>query len=263
MAAERVNFFSSGARLAGTLTLPAKADQPGPAVVLAHGYANDRSEFGGFDALAAAFVAEGYVVLQFDFRGCGESDSPAGRMLCATEWPLDLISAISYLQTRSEVDARRIGLVGQSMGGGEVTYVSACDDRVACAVSLAGVGDGARWLHEVWTRRRDAAEWSAFLTALQGDRHARVLTGQSRYAPLSELLALDEQETANWSEMHTRYPHFRMEAPWESIDDVMRFQPVRLAQHSLPYPFHSRHRRSTGGLRTQCSHVRTSVHGLI
>jgi dipeptidyl aminopeptidase/acylaminoacyl peptidase len=138
-------------------TQPAKISPP--AVVLAHGYANDRSEFGGFDALAAAFVAEGYVVLQFDFRGCGESDSPAGRMLCATEWPLDLISAISYLQTRSEVDARRIGLVGQSMGGGEVTYVSACDDRVACAVSLAGVGDGARWLHR--SGPGGCAEWSA------------------------------------------------------------------------------------------------------
>jgi len=225
-----VSFFSGGVRLAGILTVPDDPAGQRPAVVLAHGYANTKSEFGGFDELARVLSSAGYVVFQFDFRGCGESAAPLGRMMCATEWPIDLMSAVSYLQTQSEVDSRRIGLIGQSMGGGEVAYVSACDDRVACAVSLAGVSDGARWLQEVWSQRCDAAEWNAFVTALQNDRRERVLTGQSRYAALPELLALDEQETANWAELHARYPHFRTEAPWESIDDVMHFQPIRVAQ---------------------------------
>ncbi len=224
-----VSFFSGGVRLAGILTVPDDWAGQRPAVVLAHGYANTKSEFGGFDELARVLSSAGYVVLQFDFRGCGESAAPLGRMMCAAEWPFDLMSAISYLQTRSEVDPRRIGLVGQSMGGGEVSYVSALDDRVACAVSLAGVSDGARWLQDVWTQRRGDSGWHAFLIALQDDRRERVLQGRSRCAPLPELLALNEEETAYWLEMRARYPLFLYEAPWESLDDVMCFKPINVA----------------------------------
>ncbi len=231
MRAERVSFFSSGVRLAGMLTGPPEINDPLPAVILAHGYANYQGEFGGFDELAAVLNHAGYIVLQFDFRGCGESAAPLGRMLCATEWPIDLMSAVSYLQTRSDVDARRIGLVGQSMGGGLVTYVSAFDARVACAVSLAGVSDGARWLQDVWTEKRGASGWNEFLMALQSDRRERALSGHSRYVPIPELLALDEQEAAYWLEMRARYPLFLYEAPWESIDNVMGFKPVDVAHH--------------------------------
>lgn len=231
MRVERISFFSSGVRLAGQLTVPDDAMGQWPAVILAHGYANYKGEFGGFDELTGVLGRAGYLVLQFDFRGCGESDAPLGKMLCATEWPIDLMSAVSYVQSRLDVDTRRVGLVGQSMGGGVVAYVSALDDRVACAVSLAGVSDGSRWLQEMWTQRRGPSGWSAFMIALQNDRRERVLSGHSRYTPIPELLALDEQETATWLEMRARYPLFLYEAPWESIDNVMGFKPVTVAHH--------------------------------
>lgn len=231
MRSERIRLFSSGVPLAGILTLPDDPVGQRPAVVLAHGYANYKGEFGGFDELADVLGRSGYVALQFDFRGCGESAALLGKMLCATEWPLDVMSAVSYLQARSEVDPQRIGLVGQSMGGGVVATVSALDDRVACTVSLASVSDGARWLHETWTQRRGASGWNEFLIALQNDRHERALHGRSRFAPLPELLALTAEETATWLEMRARYPLFLYEAPWESIDDVLHFKPIDVVQH--------------------------------
>ncbi|MEW6753651.1 MAG: dienelactone hydrolase family protein [Candidatus Latescibacterota bacterium] len=52
--------------------------------------------------------------------------------------------AIDVLASSPEVDARRIGAVGHSLGGKEVLYLAALDDRVQAAVSSEG-GIGVRF----------------------------------------------------------------------------------------------------------------------
>jgi hypothetical protein len=51
------------------------------------------------------------------------------------------IRAIDYLQTRPEVDSGRIGVAGRSGGGASSWWVTAADERVACAVPVAGLAD--------------------------------------------------------------------------------------------------------------------------
>ena len=51
------------------------------------------------------------------------------------------IRALDYLETRPEVDAKRIGVTGRSGGGAYSWWVAALDDRIACAAPTAGITD--------------------------------------------------------------------------------------------------------------------------
>ena len=160
-----VDIWSDGTRLSGDLWYP-KGLQSGdklPAVILCHGWGGVRSHFN--QAYAPEFATAGYVVLTFDYRGWGDSDSRLvikGKMPEPDESGMitvraqairelvdpfdqteDIIHCIelSFRRTRS-VDPDRIGLWGTSFGGGHVVYVAALDKRVKCIVSQVPAMDG-------------------------------------------------------------------------------------------------------------------------
>ncbi|MGA2233682.1 MAG: alpha/beta hydrolase, partial [Tepidisphaeraceae bacterium] len=62
-----------------------------------------------------------------------------------TVW--DVSRLIDYLQTRDDVDAKRIGLYGVSKGGIETYLTAAVDTRVAVAVPCIGL-ESFRWADE-------------------------------------------------------------------------------------------------------------------
>jgi pimeloyl-ACP methyl ester carboxylesterase len=199
MHSKPVSFFSEGVRLSGTLTLPEPKRALGKAVVLAHGYANTREEMGGFTQLAQALADAGYASLRFDCRGCGTSGGVPGSMLPATEWIQDLLSAVSFLRTESEIDHEHIGAVGISMGGSNVVHAAALDERIRCVVSLCPGGDGRRWMEWLWTRNRGQAAWQNFLDCLEQDRAQRTLSGRSVFVSIpTQILAQDDAGVQNW-----------------------------------------------------------------
>lgn len=105
---EQVRFPSrDGLRLAGWF-IPSD----GPAcVILAHGHGRSRGELlPHADFLHRA----GFSVFLFDFRSRGESEGEA--VTLGTHEPLDLLGALDHLRSRSDVDARRIGVLGVSLG---------------------------------------------------------------------------------------------------------------------------------------------------
>lgn len=69
-----------------------------------------------------------------------------------TVW--DVMRLIDYLETRDDVDPRRIGLIGFSKGGIETYFAAAAEARIACAVSCIGV-QSFRWALEnnTWKSR--------------------------------------------------------------------------------------------------------------
>jgi predicted esterase len=79
---------------------------------------------------------------------------------------LEVMRLIDYLETRSDVDASRIGLGGLSKGGIETYLTAAVDPRVAAAVAeraVQGFGwalDHGAWDSRAWTFR-DALEAAA------------------------------------------------------------------------------------------------------
>ena len=130
-------------KLAGTLTLPQKEGKF-PVVVLISGSGpQDRNEellgHKPFLIISDYLTRNGIGVLRFDDRGVGES---TGNFSTATsaDFATDIESAISYLKSRKEIDATKIGLVGHSEGGVIAPMVAAKSEDVNYIVLLAGTG---------------------------------------------------------------------------------------------------------------------------
>lgn len=124
---ENVNFRTrDGVRLSGWY-VPSRNRA---AVVLLHGASSTRSAV--LDQ-AVALARHGYGVLLFDARGQGRS---AGRaMNFGWYGDADAAAAVDYLANRPDVDAARIGALGESMGGEEAIGAMAHDPRLRAVVA--------------------------------------------------------------------------------------------------------------------------------
>lgn len=143
--AEEVAYKNSSAdvSVAGTLTIP-KGKGPFPAVLLIAGSGpsdRDESALGHkpFLVLADHLTRQGIAVLRADKRGVGKTTgtfSSSG----VEEFASDALAGVEYLKTRTEVDAKRIGLIGHSEGGGVAPMVAVRTRDVSYLVLLAVPG---------------------------------------------------------------------------------------------------------------------------
>ncbi len=162
VATRSVDIWSEGTRLAGDLYFPdnLEAGDTLPTIVLCHGWGGVKR---GLRRLGGKLAAEGYLVLAFDYRGWGESDSrlvikgespePDGngeamvrvQMIREVVDPLaeaeDIHNVLNFIVGEPGVDTDRIGLWGSSYGGGLVVWTAAHDDRVKAVVAqVPGMG---------------------------------------------------------------------------------------------------------------------------
>ncbi len=120
----------------------------GAAVVLLHGASSTRTAV--LDH-AAVLAEHGYGVLLYDARGHGRSGGTA--MDFGWYGDLDIAAALSYLESRPEVDPARLGAVGVSMGGEQVVGAAATDTRIRAVVGEGVTGRGFAdkgWLPRHW-----------------------------------------------------------------------------------------------------------------
>ncbi|MFF3516106.1 alpha/beta hydrolase [Streptomyces sp. NPDC002573] len=143
---EDVEFEADGGiRLRGWLFLP---DGPGPhpAVTMAHGYAGVKEH--GLEPFAQTFADNGFAVLLHDHRGFGASDGLPRQDVDPWRQIADWRRAISYLESRPEVDPDRIGLWGTSYAGGHAIVLGATDRRLRAVVAqvptISGFEQGLR-----------------------------------------------------------------------------------------------------------------------
>jgi len=165
-----ITLWSDGTRLSGILLYPKgrKEGEKLPAIVMCNGWGGTKA-FLMDSGIAPRFAAAGYVVINYDYRGWGDSDS---RLVVRDEMPEpdengyvtvkaqairevvdpvdqqeDIDAAISYVYGEPMVDKDRIGIWGTSFGGGHVIYRAAHDDRIACVVAQVGS------MPDDWTKR--------------------------------------------------------------------------------------------------------------
>jgi alpha-beta hydrolase superfamily lysophospholipase len=105
----------------------------GAAVVVLHGASSTRTAV--LDH-AVVLAEHGYGVLLYDARGHGRSGGTA--MEFGWYGDLDIAAALSYLESRPEVDPARSGAVGMSMGGEQVVGAAATDTRIHAVVGEGG-----------------------------------------------------------------------------------------------------------------------------
>lgn len=170
LATEALSFAAQAGQRVPTLVVKQDSGAAArPAVIVLHGTGGSKE---GMRGRLRALAARGFVAVAIDARYHGErakdgseTGSPYQRALLQayrtrgehpflydTVW--DVMRLIDYLETREDVDRRRIGLMGISKGGMETYLAAAADPRVAAAVPLIGV-QSFRWAldHGAWDSR--------------------------------------------------------------------------------------------------------------
>lgn len=162
-----VVIWSDGTQMAGDLYLPndLKPDEKRAAILFCAGTGGVKKGNGGL--YGRRFASEGFIVLAFDYRGWGESNSKLmvtgpmskpddkGEITVKAKpvrWQMDLADqthdircAVSFLSGEPSVDPARIGLFGTSYGGGLVILAAANNPSVKCVVAqVPGMGGGKR-----------------------------------------------------------------------------------------------------------------------
>lgn len=144
---EEVNYWNTAdsAHIFGTLTMP-KNGSKFPAVILITGSGTqDRDEtilgHKPFKIIAEYLTERGFAVLRVDDRGAGKTTLGKNpKAITSENFAKDVQSGIEFLKTRSEINRKKIGLIGHSEGGMIAPMVASQTKDVAYILSLAGTG---------------------------------------------------------------------------------------------------------------------------
>src|SRR6266852_5757142 len=167
---QRVHFTSQGLRLAGILHLPddLKTGARRAAFLVLHGFGSNKGS-SSMIAVARTLVSLGYVALRFDMRGCGESKGTRGRVICL-EQVEDTRNALTYLQTRPEVQKDRIAVYGHSFGAAVAVYAAGVEPRIAACISTGGWGHGEKKFRK---QHASPEAWRRFSTMMERGREMK------------------------------------------------------------------------------------------
>ncbi len=138
----------------------AKGDKKYPAILYVCGHGNvieDKISYGSkayYQYHPAWFAAHGYVCVVLDTLQLGEIPGEHHGTYKLNQWwwqsygytpggveLWNAIRALDYLETRPDVDAKKIGVTGRSGGGATSWWVLAADDRPVCFAPVAGIAD--------------------------------------------------------------------------------------------------------------------------
>jgi dipeptidyl aminopeptidase/acylaminoacyl peptidase len=229
MGAEEVRFWSGGSALAATLKLPETGSAPFPAVVQGPGWLGLRGAK-LYHPYHEGLLAAGIAVLVFDHRGFGDSEGDASYLDPMTQ-VADYRAAVTYLQTRPEIDPGRIGAFGSGgTGGGNAVYAGGLDPRVKAIVSQVPIADGRDWLH----RMRNEFEWLDFLERIRRDRLRHAATGEAEMVPPREGIMVPTPErraTTIKADVDDRVPDSVQLA---SAEAIFAYRPIDVVDRIAP-----------------------------
>jgi alpha/beta hydrolase family protein len=160
---ERFEFFNGvDTKVPGMILIPKNRKGPVPAVLGLHGHGSTKerilSDPKSVELIGPMLAKKGYVVAATDSHFCGEriGKGPAGTqdkgrsqeeslfklylLQGRSLWGMmlrDEQCVIDYLQSRPEVDPRRIAATGMSMGCTRSWWLGAIDDRIQAVIGIA------------------------------------------------------------------------------------------------------------------------------
>ena len=127
--------------LHASLDLPVGVPAPIPAILLLHGYGEDRTAWKDF---SKQLLNRGFAVMAMDLRGHGESRTKNQRPIQASpdwrtnlqEFPVDLDPALDFMKSRPRVDTRKMAVIGFDVGANLALIASGRFPEVRTAVAI-------------------------------------------------------------------------------------------------------------------------------
>ncbi|MGE0170415.1 alpha/beta hydrolase [Nocardioides sp.] len=191
MSRQTITFRSAGEDIEAFLYLPqGPQSSPPPVVVMAGGWCYVKELVQPI--YAEAFAKAGLAVLLFDYRGLGGSTGTPRQHLDPQAQIEDYRNAISYLETREDVDSSRLGAWGISYSGGHVLVLGAIDPRIRAVVSIVPVVDGLPTLKQA----HGTIGFRKLTELISDSRRHLYATGEHTYMPHGS--ATPQEEVVTW-----------------------------------------------------------------
>jgi pimeloyl-ACP methyl ester carboxylesterase len=127
--------------LRASFDMPNGIPAPVPAVLLLHGYGENRSVWKDF---SQQLLTRGWAVMALDLRGHGDSKSRNQRPIQASpewkrdphEFPVDLDPALDWLKAQPRINTRKIVVIGSDVGADLALIASGRFSEVRTAVAI-------------------------------------------------------------------------------------------------------------------------------
>ena len=132
--AERIEAVADGARVVANLRLP-EGERPVPLVVLIPGLDSTKEEFFHWETV---FLDRGMATLSLDGPGQGETGLHAD---IRPDYEIAVAAILDAVAGRPELDSRRIGAAGVSLGGHYVVRAAAFEPRIRALAGISGPFD--------------------------------------------------------------------------------------------------------------------------
>ncbi|HEX4000625.1 MAG TPA: SDR family NAD(P)-dependent oxidoreductase [Pirellulales bacterium] len=168
---QQLAFMSGGVACDAWLIRPPAARQPMPVVLMAHGFAAEKSF--GLIPYAEHFVRRGLAVMLFDYRHFGASGGAPRNLVSCRRQREDWQAALNVARQLPGIDPTRIALWGTSFSGGHVVDCASRNPDVAAVVAQVPMLDvpaslgkhGLRYCSQaVWHGLRDLFRAATFRT---------------------------------------------------------------------------------------------------
>ncbi|MFG2256173.1 alpha/beta hydrolase [Streptomyces mirabilis] len=238
-----VTFPSAGLKLAGHLYTPDDGVVgPRPAIVVSHPGSGVKEQPAGLYALRLA--EQGFVTLAFDAAHQGESEGEPRGLEDPAHRVEDIKAAVSFLTTRDDVDADRVGALGICASGGYVLSATASDHRIKAVGTVSAV-DIARQFRDGADGAQDPAVFQGMLAAAAAARTAEARGEGVRTFPLfpdtaEQARALGGRHAVEGCEYYcsdrAQHPRSAKSFTWSSVDRMAFFDAFRFVYLIAPRP---------------------------
>lgn len=152
-----VSYESEGNKIFAVLNVPWGDPPPTgwPVIVFNHGFIRPEqyviTQF--YDVYMGVFASNGYIVINSDYRGHGESEGEAIIAYRSPGYTADVLNALAAVKTYESADPNRIGMYGHSMGGFIALRSMVISEEIKAGVLWGGVVVNYDDLLELWRPR--------------------------------------------------------------------------------------------------------------
>jgi len=197
-----VYYLSEGLKIYALLTIP-NDDPPAdgwPGIVFNHGYIppNEYRTTEKYEGYVDRLARSRYMVFRIDYRGHGHSEGVAQGPYGNPGYEVDVLNAVASLKRHPQVNPKKIGMWGHSMGGYLTLRTMVISDSIKAGVIWSGVvgdypdllynwpegpgpvplpGDSRKWMSDWPTRFGTPKENPTFWDSISANSYLADLSG--------------------------------------------------------------------------------------